>query len=223
MKKGKDGFYCRYIKRILDVFFSLIALVVLSVPMIVVALLVRIRIGSPVLFRQIRIGKDNKKFKLMKFRSMTEARDENGIYLPDDERLVPLGRIIRNSSIDELPSLLNILHGEMSIIGPRPLPVRYLPRYTAEQLRRHEVKPGLSAPSVVRGRNTQSWEEQFSQDVWYVDNVGFLVDAKSVLDTIRIVLTREGATSGDGGARTEFIGIAEINNFQDSEGNYVKL
>lgn len=216
--------YRKFVKRFLDIVLSLLALLVLGIPMLIVALAIRIDMGSPVLFKQNRIGKDNKEFKLLKFRSMTDARDENGVYLPDPERITKLGRFIRTTSIDELPSLINIIKGEMSIIGPRPLPTRYLDRYTPEQLRRHEVRPGLSNVSVVNGRNAQSWESQFASDVWYVDNVRFWVDAKSIIDTIKIVLTKKGATSEDGDCRGEFIGTADVQQLQaDAEGNYMKI
>ena len=216
--------YRKFIKRFLDIVLALLALLVLGIPMLVVALAIRIDMGSPVIFKQNRIGKDNKEFKLLKFRSMTDARDENGVYLPDLDRITKLGRFIRTTSVDELPSLINILKGEMSIIGPRPLPTRYLSRYTPEQLRRHEVRPGLSNVSVVNGRNAQSWESQFAMDVWYVDNLRFWVDAKSVIDTVKIVLSKKGATSEDGDSRGEFIGTADIEQLQtDAEGNYMKI
>lgn len=224
MKKGKDSFYGKYVKRLLDILFSSLALVVLGIPMLIVGILIKKDMGSPVLFKQHRIGKDNKEFCMMKFRSMTDARDANGIYLPDDQRITKLGNFIRKTSIDELPSLLNIIRGDMSIIGPRPLPTRYLSRYTQEQKRRHDVRPGLSNPSTTNGRNSQTWEQQFSGDVWYVDNLSFAVDVKSVFDTIKIVLTHEGATSDDGGARGEFIGTANVEELKaDAEGNYMKL
>lgn len=216
-------FYIRFIKKVLDILFSLLALLVLGIPLLGVALLIRIRLGSPILFCQKRIGKANREFMLYKFRTMTEERDEDGVYLPDYERLIPLGKFLRTTSIDELPSLLNVIRGEMSIIGPRPLPIRYLKRYTKEQRRRHEVHPGLSCASVVNGRNLQSWEDQFKMDVWYVDHVGFLVDMKSIFDTIKTVFTREGATSQDGDSRREFIGAADINDLADDEKNYMKI
>lgn len=216
--------YRKIIKRLLDIVLSLIALMVLAIPMVVVAILISVDMGNPIIFKQARIGKDNKEFKLLKFRSMTDARDENGVFLPDNERVTKLGSFIRTTSIDELPSLLNILKGDMSIIGPRPLPTRYLERYTEEQKRRHEVRPGLSSPSVTRGRNKLTWEEQFEGDIWYVDNVSFKTDVKSILDTIKIVITREGATAEDGDARGEFIGTADVEALKvDSEGNYMKL
>ncbi|MDO4321566.1 MAG: sugar transferase [Lachnospiraceae bacterium] len=216
--------YKKYIKRILDVILSGFALFVLGIPMLIVAALVRKDVGSPVLFGQHRIGKDNKEFLMWKFRSMTNERDENGVFLPDNERITKFGSFIRTTSIDELPSLLNIIKGDMSIIGPRPLPTRYLDRYTPEQRRRHEVRPGLSNPSTVNGRNDQTWEQQFEGDVWYVDHVSFLVDAKSVLDTVGIVLSHKGATAADGENRGEFIGIADRESLvTDSEGNYMKF
>lgn len=216
--------YKNHIKRMLDIIFSVLALVILGIPMLIIAVLVKRDVGSPVLFGQIRIGKDNKEFKMYKFRSMTDARDENGVYLPDVERITKLGKFIRTTSIDELPSLLNIIKGDMSIIGPRPLPKRYLSRYSEKQIRRHEVRPGLSNPSVVQGRNDQSWEAQFEGDVWYVEHISFGVDVKSVIDTVKIVFTHKGATAADGDCRGEFIGIANVENLiTDSEGNYMKI
>ena len=216
--------YKSFLKRFFDIVLSLVALLILGIPMLVVAIIVRCDVGSPILFGQKRIGKGNKEFKMWKFRSMTDARDENGVYLPDPERITKFGSFIRKSSIDELPSLLNILKGDMSIIGPRPLPTRYLKRYTEEQKRRHEVRPGLSCPSVVKGRNDQSWEAQFEGDVWYVDHVSFWVDLKSILGTIAIVLNHKGATASDGDCRGEFVGIATREELEtDSEGNYMKL
>lgn len=218
------GVYERFIKRPLDCILSTIALVVLSPLLFVIAVLIKKDMGSPILFKQHRIGLNNKEFSMYKFRSMTDARDENGVFLPDDQRITKLGNFIRKTSIDELPSLLNIIKGDMAIIGPRPLPTRYLKRYTAEQLRRHEVRPGLSNPSTTNGRNTQTWEQQFAGDVWYVDNVSFATDMKSIFDTVKVVLKKEGATAEDGGARGEFIGIASIEDLQtDAEGNYMKL
>lgn len=216
--------YKRYVKRILDVLLSAFALFVLGIPLLMVALLIKWDMGSPVLFGQRRIGKNDKEFIMYKFRSMTEERDANGIYLPDYKRLTKLGQIIRRTSVDELPSLFNIIKGDMSIIGPRPLPVRYLSRYTKEQRRRHEVRPGLSSPSVVNGRNNQSWECQFEGDVWYVDHVSFFTDVKSVLDTVKIVLNQKGATAEDGDCRGEFVGIAKVEELKnDREGNYMKI
>ena len=217
-------FYRQFFKRFYDVFFSGLALIVLSPVLLMVALLVRVKMGKPVLFKQHRIGLNNKEFSMYKFRSMSDARDANGVFLPDDQRITKLGNFIRRTSIDELPSLLNIIRGDMSIIGPRPLPSRYLPRYTEEQKRRHEVKPGLSNPSTANGRNSQTWEQQFEGDVWYVDHVSLLVDLKSIVDTVFVVFTHKGATAEDGGSRGEFIGTASVEDLKtDSEGNYMKL
>ena len=155
------GLYEKYIKRPLDVFLSTGALIVLSPLLLVVSILIKFDMGSPIIFKQHRIGKDDKEFCMYKFRSMTDERDENGIFLPDDQRITRLGSFIRKTSIDELPSLLNILKGDMAIIGPRPLPTRYLSRYSDVQRRRHEVRPGLSNPSTANGRNSQTWEQQF--------------------------------------------------------------
>lgn len=215
--------YRRYVKRFLDIVFSLIAIVVLGLPMLAVAFLVRVKLGVPVIFKQKRIGRGNREFLLLKFRTMTEERDENGVYLPDADRTTPFGKFLRRTSIDELPSLINIIRGEMSIIGPRPLPVRYLPRYTKEELRRHTVRPGLSNVSVINGRNSQSWKDQFKSDVWYVDHMNFRLDVKSVIDTVKIVITKEGATSVDGDSRCEFIGTADVADLNDDDCNYIKI
>lgn len=228
--KGKElvhkpyGIYERFIKRPLDCFLSVGALIVLSPVLLIVSLLIKKDMGSPILFKQNRIGRNDKEFSMYKFRSMNDARDENGIYLPDDQRITRLGNFIRKTSIDELPSLINIIKGDMSIIGPRPLPTRYLERYTIEQRRRHEVRPGLSNPSTANGRNNQSWEQQFDGDVQYVDNITFAADVKSIIDTVKVVFNHSGATAADGGARGEFIGIANIDELMtDAEGNYMKL
>lgn len=224
MKHKYFGPYERFIKRPLDCLLSALALIVLSPLLLVVAVLIKKDMGSPILFKQHRIGKDDKEFSMYKFRSMTDARDENGVFLPDDQRITKLGNFIRKSSIDELPSLINILKGDMAVIGPRPLPTRYLKRYNEIQRRRHEVRPGLSNPSTANGRNSQTWEQQFEGDVWYVDHVTFFTDAKSVIDTIKIVLNHSGATAEDGGARGEFVGIANAEELKtDAEGNYMKL
>ena len=186
------GVYEKYVKRPLDLVLSCLAFVFLSPFLIVIALLIKIDLGSPVIFKQRRIGLQDKEFTIYKFRSMTDTRDKNGIFLPDDMRLTRLGRFIRKTSIDELPSLINIIRGDMAIIGPRPLPVRYLSRYTPEQRRRHEIRPGLSDPATVNGRNSQSWEQQFAEDIWYVDHVSFLTDVKTIGKTIQIVLNHRG-------------------------------
>lgn len=200
------GIYERYIKRPQDFVCALLALVVLSPVMLVVALLVRVKLGSPVIFFQERPGKDGKVFKLYKFRTMTDRRDENGQLLPDDVRLTKFGRVLRSTSLDELPELWNILKGDMSIVGPRPLLVKYLERYTPEQARRHEVRPGFTGLAQVHGRNAISWEEKFAWDVKYVDNVTFLGDWKIIFATVKTVLKREGISGGDSATMVEFTG-----------------
>ena len=216
--------YKPFFKRFYDILLSLFALIALGIPLIVISIIARVKMGKGILFKQRRIGKNNKEFLLLKYRTMTNDRDENGVFLPDDQRMTKFGNFLRKTSIDELPSLINILKGDMSIIGPRPLPVRYLPRYTEEQKRRHEVRPGLSNPATIHGRNSQTWEEQFKRDVEYVDNLSFWVDLKSIFATIKVVLTREGATAEDDGARGEFIGIADPSTLGiDEEGNFMKI
>lgn len=216
--------YKQFFKRFWDVVLSLFALIVLSPLLIIISIISRIKMGKGILFKQKRIGKNNKEFKLLKYRTMTNERDENGVFLPDDQRVTKFGNFLRKTSIDELPSLINIFKGDMSIIGPRPLPARYLPRYTEEQKRRHEVRPGLSNPATTHGRNAQTWEEQFKRDIDYVEHVSLWVDVKSIFSTIKVVLTREGATAEDDGARGEFIGIADPSSLDiDEEGNFMKL
>ena len=218
------GPYERFIKRPLDCLLSAFALIILSPLLLIVSILIRIDMGSPVIFKQHRIGKNEKEFSMYKFRSMVDARDENGVFLPDDQRITKLGAFIRKTSIDELLSLINILKGDMAIIGPRPLPTRYLERYNEEQRRRHEVRPGLSNPSTASGWNSQTWEKQFEGDIWYVDHISFLTDVRSLIDTVKVVFNHDGATADDGGARGEFIGIANVEDLKtDVEGNYMKL
>ena len=176
----------------MDFLLSLIAIIVLSPIIVVVAVLVRVKLGSPVLFKQPRPGKDEKIFNMYKFRTMTDERDENGELLPDKVRLTKFGKFLRTTSLDELPELFNILKGDMSIIGPRPLLVQYHPRYNAEQRRRHEGRPGLSGLAQVNGRNVISWEQRFKYDVEYVDHVTFWGDWKIIFQTIWNVLKRDG-------------------------------
>lgn len=197
----------RYIKRFFDIFSSLIAIIILSPVLIVTAILVRTKLGSPVLFKQERPGKDEKIFTLMKFRTMTDERDENGEFLPDEVRLTKFGKFLRSTSIDELPELFNILKGDMSVIGPRPLLVRYLPRYNEHQHRRHEVRPGLSGWAQVNGRNTVSWEDKFNMDVEYVENYSMLMDIKILFMTVVNVLRHDGISSETSATMEEFMGL----------------
>lgn len=198
----RAGFYEKYIKRLLDIVLSGAALVILSPVLLITAVLVRIKLGSPVMFTQERPGKDEKVFKLHKFRSMTDARDASGNLLPDKERLTRFGAKLRSLSIDELPELWDIFRGKMSIVGPRPLLVKYLPLYNEEQRHRHDVRPGLTGWAQVHGRNLTSWEERFEYDVEYVNNISFALDVKIIIMTIRCVLGREGINS-DGSATME--------------------
>ena len=187
--------YRDYIKRFLDIVLSAGAIVVLSPVMAVTAVLVRIKLGSPVIFKQKRPGKNERIFEMYKFRSMTDARDENGELLPDDVRLTSFGKKLRASSLDELPELFNILKGDMSVVGPRPLLVQYLPLYNAQQKRRHEVRPGVTGYAQVHGRNAITWEEKFEKDVYYVDHMTFLRDWMIIFQTIKAVVKKEGISS----------------------------
>lgn len=189
---AKYGIYKKYIKRPMDFILSLFAIILLSPLMLIVAVLVRIKLGSPVIFKQKRPGLNEKLFTMYKFRTMTDERDENGELLPDSVRLTKFGRFLRSTSLDELPELINILKGDMSIVGPRPLLVQYLPLYNEHQKRRHEVRPGLSGLAQVNGRNAISWEDKFDLDVEYVDNISFIGDLKIVLMTLKKVFIREG-------------------------------
>ena len=196
----------KYIKRILDIISSLLAIIILSPLLAVTAVLVKTKLGSPVLFKQERPGKDEKIFTLMKFRTMTDERDENGELLPDEVRLTKFGKFLRSTSIDELPELFNILKGDMSVIGPRPLLVEYIPRYNEHQHRRHEVRPGLSGWAQVNGRNTVSWEDKFDMDVHYVDNYSFAMDVKILFMTVLNVLKKEGISSETSATMEVFMG-----------------
>lgn len=209
MKHNPYGCYEKYIKRPQDFFLSLIALILLSPIMLIIALLVRIKLGSPVLFKQDRPGKGGKIFKVYKFRSMTSEKDENGKLLPDDVRLTSFGKKLRATSLDELPELLNIIRGDMSIVGPRPLMVQYLGRYNEHQARRHEVRPGFTGLAQVHGRNGISWKEKFDWDIKYVDHITFLGDWKIIFETIRTVIKREGINSETSVTMEEFMGNEE--------------
>ena len=184
----KQGFYEKYIKRPQDLLCALLALVLLSPVLMIIALLVRLKLGSPVLFRQNRPGKDGKIFKMYKFRTMTDERDENGVLLPDEDRLTPFGKAMRSSSLDELPELLNIIRGDCAVCGPRALLPEYLPLYNAHQARRHEVRPGLSGLAQVSGRNYIGWNKRLELDVQYVDKITFVGDLKIIVQTIKNVL-----------------------------------
>lgn len=204
--RHKAGFYEKFVKRFLDIFLSGMALIILSPILFVTAILVRVKLGSPVIFCQERPGRDEKIFKLHKFRSMSDARDENGNLLPDEIRLGKFGRNLRATSLDELPELWDIFRGKMSIVGPRPLLVKYLPLYNDEQHRRHDVRPGLTGWAQVHGRNLASWEERFAYDVDYVDNISFALDVKIIFMTIRCVFAREGISAEGSATMEDFVG-----------------
>ena len=200
------GFYERYIKRLQAIVLSLIAIIILSPILLITYLLVRVKFGKPAIFIQKRVGKDGKVFDLYKFRTMTNQRDEDGKLLPDDQRLTSFGKKLRSTSLDELPELFNVLKGDMALIGPRPLLVKYLPLYNDEQARRHEVRPGLTGYAQVNGRNTITWEDRFKLDVEYVDNVTFLNDWKIIFKTIKTVFKREGISEKGSATMDEFKG-----------------
>lgn len=201
------GLYERFFKRALDILYSLMAILVFWWLYAIVAILVRVKLGSPVLFTQERPGKNEKIFKLYKFRTMTDARDENGELLPDDVRLTKFGRRLRSTSLDELPEVFNILKGDMGVVGPRPLLVKYLPLYNEVQRRRHEVRPGLTGHAQVHGRNSVSWEDKFRMDVEYVDHVTFTGDVKIILGTVlKAFIKREGINSETAATMEEFKG-----------------
>lgn len=204
--KRKKSIYEKYVKRILDFTLALLALIILSPIILIVWLLVKIKLGSPAIFKQERPGLNGKIFRLYKFRTMTEERDENGELLPDEVRLTKFGKALRSTSLDELPELWNIIKGDMSIVGPRPLLVRYLPLYNERQARRHEVRPGFTGLAQVNGRNSISWEEKFEWDVNYVENISFIGDVKIVLNTIKVVFNRDGISSETSATMEEFRG-----------------
>lgn len=205
----KKGVYEKYIKRPQDMLCALLALIVLSPILFITAFLVRVKLGSPVIFKQERPGLNGKIFTLYKFRTMTDERDSEGNLLPDEVRLAKFGKLLRSTSLDELPELLNILFGDIAVIGPRPLLVEYLPRYNAEQRRRHEVRPGLSGLAQVNGRNAISWEDKFKYDVQYVDHVTFLGDWKIIFQTILNVIKRDGINSDTAATMEIFMGTEE--------------
>lgn len=193
-------------KRCFDVLVAAMALLLLAVPLVVLALLVRIKLGKPVLFAQVRPGMHGKPFLMVKFRTMTDASGPDGTLLPDAERLTSFGRFLRATSLDELPELWNVLKGDMSLVGPRPLLMEYLPLYSAEQARRHDVRPGVTGWAQVNGRNALSWEEKFALDVWYVDHQSFALDIKILWRTARKVLVREGISAAGEATMSRFTG-----------------
>lgn len=198
--------YKKYIKRIFDFVLSLTALILLCPIWIIVAVLVRCRLGSPVIFKQERPGKNEKIFRMYKFRTMTDEKDREGNLLPDEERLTSFGKKLRSTSLDELPELINIVKGDMSIVGPRPLLVKYLPLYSERQHRRHEVRPGFTGLAQVNGRNSISWEEKFEWDVRYVETVTFFGDIQIILKTVKTVLGHKGISSDTSATMEEFRG-----------------
>lgn len=198
--------YAKGLKRLFDLWVTLPALFALAPLLLIIALLVRLKLGAPVLFRQQRPGLHGKPFTLYKFRTMTDARDTEGNLLPDGERLTPFGRFLRSTSLDELPELFNVLKGDMSLVGPRPLLVKYLDRYTPEQARRHEVKPGITGWAQINGRNAISWEQKFALDVWYVEHLSLGLDLKILLLTAWKTLRREGISQAGQATAQEFMG-----------------
>ena len=200
------GFYERLFKRPLDFLLAFIALILASPVLLIVSVLVKLKLGSPVIFAQERPGKNEKLFKIYKFRTMTSQTDESGKLLPDKDRLTSFGKKLRATSLDELPELMNILKGDMAIVGPRPLMPKYLPRYNKHQARRHEVRPGLTGLAQIHGRNAISWEEKFDWDIQYVDHITFAGDVKIILETVKTVLDHSGIHSENSATMEEFMG-----------------
>ncbi len=206
-----NGIYKRFFKRPLDFLLSIIALIILSPLLLLIAILVRVKLGSPIIFKQQRPGLNEKIFTIYKFRTMTDEKDENGELLPDSDRLTPFGKFLRSTSIDELPELVNILKGDMSIVGPRPLLVEYLPLYNEKQKLRHTVRPGLTGLAQVNGRNAITWEEKFDLDVKYAKNLTLKIDLFIIFRTIEKVIKREGINSKDDVTMESFKGNLEVN------------
>ena len=201
--------YSKYFKRPIDFILALLALIILFPVLLIIGLLVRTKLGSPVIFKQERPGLDEKIFTMYKFRSMTDLKDEEGEFLPDSERLTKFGRLLRSTSLDELPELWNILKGDMSIVGPRPLLVEYLPLYNEEQKRRHKIRPGLSGLAQISGRNAITWEEKFDLDIEYLENISFIGDLKIIFLTARKAFTKEGISSENSVTVEPFKGYKE--------------
>ncbi len=210
--KLKKWIYVKIIKRLFDILISLFFIICFCWLYVIIGILVRINLGQPIIFRQERPGEIDKKtgkekiFCLYKFRTMTDRKDENGNLLPDDERLTVFGKWLRSTSLDEIPEFYNILKGDMSLIGPRPLLVKYLDRYSKEQRHRHDVRPGITGFAQINGRNLVSWEDRFKMDVWYVENISFITDLKIFFETFKIVFKKEGITSKESVTMEEFIG-----------------
>jgi len=205
MQHKPYGFYEKFMKRPLDCLLAVSALIVLSPILLTTAILVRVKLGSPVLFTQERPGKDEKVFKLFKFRTMTDQKDASGNLLPDAARLTSFGRKLRSTSLDELPELINIIKGDMSVVGPRPLLVKYLPWYTEEQRKRHLVRPGLTGYAQAHGRNLVSWDDKFAMDVEYAEHISFRKDVQIILDTVKAVIQHEGINSATSVTMESFI------------------
>lgn len=205
MKKGKDGIYCRYIKRGMDILCALAAMIVFCWLYGIIAILVRVKLGSPVIFKQLRPGKDEKIFCLYKFRTMTDKRDDRGKLLPDEQRLTKFGKWLRSTSLDELPEAWNILKGDMSVVGPRPLLVEYLERYDDRQRHRQDVRPGLSGYAQIHGRNAISWEKRFELDVWYTENVSLWLDIRIVMQTVVVAMGGKNISSETSATMEEFM------------------
>lgn len=202
----KQGLYEKYIKRPQDFVCASIALIVLSPVMLITAILVRVKLGSPIIFKQERPGLNGEVFTLYKFRTMTDQKDENGNLLPDDVRLTKFGKMLRSTSLDELPELINIIKGDMAVVGPRPLLESYLPLYNEHQARRHEVRPGFTGYAQVHGRNSITWEDKFDKDVYYVDRISFLMDWSIIFKTIKTVVKKEGISSNSSVTMEAFTG-----------------
>ncbi len=215
MGEAKRGPYALFFKRFIDIMCSRLVLILFFWLYVIIAVLVRVKLGSPVLFKQERPGKIDPQtgkeriFRLFKFRTMTDERDDRGDLLPDSVRLTPFGAWLRRTSLDEIPELFNILKGDMSIIGPRPLLVRYLDRYNEEQHHRHDVRPGLTGYAQAHGRNSLSWEDRFAMDVWYTRNISFVNDVEIIVDTIKTVFAREGINSEASATMEEFLGTPD--------------
>ncbi|WP_274531979.1 sugar transferase [Aminobacterium colombiense] len=206
METPKSGIYRRFFKRPMDFFLSLTALIILSPVLVIIGLLVRIKLGSPVIFKQERPGLNEKIFTMYKFRTMTDEKDENGKLLPDSTRLTTFGRILRSTSLDELPELFNVLKGDMSLVGPRPLLPEYVPLYNKQQRKRLSVLPGITGWAQVNGRNALTWEEKFKLDTWYVENWNLILDLKIIAKTIQAIIKREGISAQGEATMPRFTG-----------------